>query len=155
MKILIFKFLINACERHFVETKLLINQLSDDIILSEPVITGRNLGEIFLHIIRSSEFYSRGLAEDIWEPLAYNLKVYNNTQKINDLYNDVLQKIKVYFKVINDFEEKDNKLLTFNRQATRSEILLEMIEHNVQHRGQIIVYYRLLDIKPAIIQYII
>ena len=48
----VHRFLTSAIERHFEETKLLIDQLVDQDILSEPVQTGRPLGEIVLHMIR-------------------------------------------------------------------------------------------------------
>ena len=44
---------------------------------------------------------------------------------------------------------------SFNRPATIAEILLEMIEHSIHHRGQITVYYRLLNLEPISIPYII
>jgi uncharacterized damage-inducible protein DinB len=43
----------------------------------------------------------------------------------------------------------------FNRPATVGEILLEMLEHDIHHRGQLTVYQRLLGIEPTKIEYII
>ncbi|MFX1546217.1 MAG: DinB family protein, partial [Promethearchaeota archaeon] len=91
---------------------------------------------------------------DHWEPLTYNLKTYNSVEDIINLYDDVSQKAKDYleklppttlFDLYNDF----------NRPATKAEMLLEMLEHNIQHRGQILVYYRLLGVTPAKLPYIV
>jgi len=62
----------------------------------------------------------------------------------------VLEYIKEIEPVIHDSE-----LEHVNRTATSDEILLEMLEHGVQHRGQVLVYYRLLGIEPVKIPYIL
>ncbi|UCE14504.1 MAG: hypothetical protein JSV04_04830, partial [Candidatus Heimdallarchaeota archaeon] len=60
----VYGLLTSAVERHFEETKLLIDQLTDQVIINEPVQTGRSLGEIVLHLIRSIEYYLGGLVTD-------------------------------------------------------------------------------------------
>jgi uncharacterized damage-inducible protein DinB len=132
----------------------LINQLKDEIILNEPVDSGRPFGEIVLHMIRSIEFYSRGLATGQWEPLPYDLKTYETSQKIKTLYEDTVQKARDHIKKL-PLSELEETIKDFNRPATKIEILLEMLEHNIQHRGQVLVYLRLLGIKPAKIPYIV
>ncbi len=89
---LVFNFLQSAIERHFEETGLLIDQLADNnnILLSEPVQSGRPLGEIFLHMIRSYEYYLRGLTNGIWKPLPYTLTKYDSIQKIKDMADILL-----------------------------------------------------------------
>lgn len=156
MKILkqLHGFLTSAVERHFEETKLLIDQLTDQVIISEPVQTGRPLGEIVLHIIRSLEFYSRGLATGHWEPLTYNMATHSSSQEIKALYETVVEKTLKYLEKISSTEFND-PLENFDRPTTKAEVLLEMLEHSIQHRGQILVYFRLLGIKPAEIPYII
>lgn len=150
----VYRFLSSAIERHFEETKLLIDQLVDQDILSEPVQTGRPLGEIVLHIIRSLEFYLRGLTTNHWEPLPYNLSDYRSAQDISNLYNAVVNKAMTHLKQISPAGLNDI-LENFNRSATKAEILLEMLEHSIQHRGQLLVYLRLLDLEPAKIPYIV
>ncbi|MFX0122215.1 MAG: DinB family protein [Candidatus Hodarchaeota archaeon] len=150
----VYRLLVAAAERHFEETCLLIEQLDDQAILSEPVQTGRPLGEIVLHIIRSLEFYSRGLANDHWEPLSYNLSDYTSTQDLNKLYNIVVKKALTHLKHISPADLNDI-LKNFNRSATKAEVLLEMLEHSIQHRGQLLVYLRLLNLEPAKIPYIV
>ncbi|MHA2202770.1 MAG: DinB family protein [Candidatus Hodarchaeales archaeon] len=150
----VYRFLTSAVERHFEETKLLINQLDKLDIFSEPVQTGRSLGEIVLHMIRSLEFYLRGLATNHWEPLSYNLSDYGSTQDIKNLYNTVVNKTLTHLKQISPNELSD-VIESFNRSATKAEVLLEVLEHSIQHRGQLLVYFRLLDLEPAEIPYIV
>ncbi|UCG04005.1 MAG: DinB family protein [Candidatus Heimdallarchaeota archaeon] len=150
----VHRLLTSAAERHFEETQLLIEQLDDQSIISEPVQTGRPLGEIVLHMIRSLEFYSRGLATDHWEPLTYNLSDYESAQEINNLYNDVVKKVLTYLKEIAP-DDLNVIIKNFNRSATKEEILLEMLEHSIQHRGQLLVYLRLVNVEPAKIPYIV
>jgi uncharacterized damage-inducible protein DinB len=150
----VYKLLTSAAERHFEETKLLIEQIDDQAIISEPVQTGRPLGEIALHMIRSLEFYARGLATDHWEPLSYNLSDYRSTQDLNKLYNVVVKKALTHLKQISPADLNDI-LENFNRSATKAEVLLEMLEHSIQHRGQLLVYLRLLNLEPAKIPYIV
>lgn len=150
----VYRILKSAIERHFEETKLLIDQLTDQILLDEPVRSGRPLGEVVLHMIRSFEYYSRGLTTDHWEPLSYNLTTYSSALEIKNLYEDVINKTKIYLNEISSNTLND-VLEDFNRPVTRTEVLLEMLEHSIQHRGQILVYFRLLGLEPAKIPYIV
>ncbi|MHA2358018.1 MAG: DinB family protein [Candidatus Heimdallarchaeaceae archaeon] len=140
--------------RHIDETSQYINQLTDELIFQEPVKDGRPIGEIILHMIRSLEFYSRGIAENIWEPLAFKLTEYNTADKIAELYKEVKQRVINYF---NNYTSDllDEKIEIFNRPATKKEIFNEMLEHSIHHRGQISVYFRLLELEPPKIEYII
>ncbi len=147
------KFLLKAIDRHFEENRLLLNQLTDDLVISEPVENGRPLGEIFLHMIRSFEFYSRGVAKDIWEPLPYNLETFRTVNQIKILYKDVVTRSNEYLKSLTP-TMIEKVIKTFNRPASKVEFLLEMLEHSIQHRGQIIVYYRLIGLEPAVIPYL-
>ncbi|MFX1546045.1 MAG: hypothetical protein ACFFCU_07530, partial [Promethearchaeota archaeon] len=81
----VYQLLKSAIERYIEETKLLIDQLTNQILLDEPVQSGRPLGEIFLHMIRSIEYYLQGVINDHWEPLTYNLKTYNSVEDIINL----------------------------------------------------------------------
>ncbi|MFX1507244.1 MAG: DinB family protein [Promethearchaeota archaeon] len=150
----VYNFLISAIERHFEETKLLFNQLTDEVVISEPVQSGRPLGEIILHMIRSLEFYSRGLATNHWELLSYNISDFRSAQDINNLYTTVVKKTLNHLKLLSPTDLNDI-LDNFNRSASKLEVLLEMLEHSIQHRGQLLVYYRLLNIEPVKIPYIV
>ena len=148
------KLIKNAIFRHFQETELIIDQLTDEVIKKEPVPDGRPLGEIILHIIRSFEFYSQGLAKNVWRPLPYNLETYSSENEIKVLFKDVVQRSKSYLDMIQS-ETFNENVKGLNREAKKIEILLEMLEHSIQHRGQILVYYRLLGIVPEKIPYIV
>ena len=148
------KLVKGAILRHFQETEVLINQLTDESLTQEPVPSGRPLGEIVLHIIRSFEFYSQGLAKNIWKTLTYDLKTYSSAKKLKKLFKQVVEKVKDYIDLIQS-DSLDDIVTGFNREATKIEILLEMLEHSIQHRGQILVYYRLVGIDPEKIPYIV
>ncbi|MFW9905024.1 MAG: DinB family protein [Candidatus Thorarchaeota archaeon] len=150
----VYNLLTSAIARHFEETKLLFDQLTDEVVISQPVQTGRPLGEIMLHMIRSLEFYSRGLATNHWEPLSYNISDFRSAQNINDLYTTVVRKTLNYLKLLSPADLNDI-LHNFNRSASKLEVLLEMFEHSIQHRGQVLVYFRLLNLEPAKIPYIV
>ena len=151
---MVYNFLTKAVSRHLDETQSLVDQLTDEIVSKEPVISGRPLGEVFLHILRSLEYYSRGLAKDIWEALPYTLDNYSTAKSLQTLYTKIKT---VTLQNISDISpESLEKTYTHgNRSATGLEILLEMLEHSIQHRGQILVYYRLLGIVPEKIPYIV
>ncbi len=151
---MIYGFLKEAIHRHFDETDVIIQQLTDEVILKEPVKSGRPLGEIVLHIIRSLEYYSQGLANDVWEPLIYTLEKYPTANDMIRLYADVVMRVKSYLTSISP-ESLNEEYTQGNRSATKAEVLLELLEHSIQHRGQLLVYYRLLGIVPKEIPYII
>jgi uncharacterized damage-inducible protein DinB len=149
-----YNLIFEALTRHFNETKIIIEQLTDEVIFEAPVQSGRSLGDVVMHLIRSLEYYSQGLAKDVWTPLNYSLEEFSTASKIKNLFEEVLTRISKYLTDIErgSLEESHEK---GNRPAKRIEVLLEMLEHSIQHRGQILVYYRLLGIEPEEIPYII
>ncbi len=140
--------------RHLNETSLFIEKLDDTIILQEPISGSRPLGEIVLHMIRSIHFYLRGCAEDIWEPQPYSLEKYFSAQKIKKLYESVVRTTETYLEKLSP-DILQVVVKDFNRPATKEEIILEMIEHSIHHRGQLSVYFRLLKMDSPVIEYII
>ena len=153
-QISMYEFLMEALSRHIHETSPLIEQLDEEDIMREPIEGSRPLGEVILHLLRSIEYYSRGLAEANWDPLPYTLEDFSSASSIKTLAKDVFSRTKTYIEKLVSVD-LNQVVDTFNRPATLSEILLELIEHSIHHRGQITVYYRLLGIKPAHIPYIL
>ncbi len=149
-----YNFVKSAIERHLDETKPLIEQLTDEIIMKKPIDEVREIGEVILHLIRSAEYYLQGLVINKWEVLDYNLDAYYSPEKIDNLYQSVSLRVISYLDQLDDNTMGDN-IEGFNRIATKAEILAEMLEHSLHHRGQLTLYYRLLGIKPAEIAYII
>jgi uncharacterized damage-inducible protein DinB len=149
-----YKILIDAVKRHLDETLPLIKQLIEVNVLSRPIEAVREIGEVVLHIVRSLEYYMKGITTNQWEALPYNLETYDSAESIIELTEKVFEKIKVYTSLIST-SDLGRKIELFNRPATVAELILEMLEHSIHHRGQITVYYRLLGIEPVPIPYII
>lgn len=151
---MVYELLRDAVRRHLDETLPIIGQLSEIDVMSKPVPDGRAIGEVVLHLIRSLEYYMRGIVEDFWEPLPYTLETHPTSEEIIQLAEHVCKKVNEYMYFVR-LMNLDEKVDSFNRPATVAEIILEMLEHSIHHRGQITVYYRLLGIKPISISYII
>lgn len=151
---MLYKFLRDSVERHLDETLPLIRQLIEVDIMSKPTAGVREIGEVVLHLVRSAEYYMRGIVDNQWEPLPYTLETYDTAESIVNLSEDVFVRVKQYMNSIPS-EGLERVIDSFNRPATVAEIIHEMIEHSVHHRGQITVYYRLLGIAPSSIAYII
>ena len=148
------EFLSIALKRHLDETMPFIERLTDGDLSKVPVKNGRPLGEVVLHILRSIEYYLVGLTRNEWAPLPYSLEEYSTAESIRKLASDVTIRAHDYIGQLND-DDLTRSLEGFNRSATVVEILLELIEHSIHHRGQITVYYRLLGIDVPTIPYII
>lgn len=151
---MLYNFLRDSVERHLDETLPLIRQLIEVDIMSKPTAGVREIGEVVLHLVRSAEYYMHGLVNNQWEPLPYTLETYDTAESIVNLSEDVFVRVKQYMNSIPS-EGLERVIDSFNRPATVAEIIHEMIEHSVHHRGQITVYYRLLGIAPSSIAYII
>ena len=149
-----YELIFEALSRHFNETRLIIDQLTDEALFETPVQTGRSLGDVVMHLIRSIEYYSQGLAKNVWKPLNYSLEEFSTALKIKNLFEEVISKSSKYLTEI-DRKSLEESYEKGNRPAKRVDVLLEMLEHSIQHRGQMLVYYRLLNIEPAEIPYII
>ncbi|TET11473.1 MAG: DUF664 domain-containing protein [Candidatus Thorarchaeota archaeon] len=151
---MLYDFLHNAVERHLIETRPLLLQLDDDLIHSKPTPEVREMGEVALHLLRSLEYYLRGLSQEIWESAPYTLEKYGTIESLSDLVEEVFERAMSYMKQLST-SDLSVTINSFNRPATVGEILLEMLEHSIHHRGQLTVYFRLLGIKPETIAYII
>ena len=151
---MMYKILIDAVKRHLGETLPLIKQLVEVNILGKPVEGVREIGEVVLHTVRSLEYYMKGITTNQWEVLPYNLETYDSAEAIIELAEKVFEEVKVYVSLIST-SDLGRKIESFNRPATVVELILEMVEHSIHHRGQITVYYRFLGIEPATIPYII
>jgi len=151
---MLYEFLKKSVDRHLDETLPLIQQLTEMDIMSRPTPEVREIGEVVLHLVRSLEYYMQGIVKNQWESLPYTLETYDSAESIVKLAEDVFVRVKQYMSIVPSMD-LSRVIDTFNRPATVSEIILEMIEHSVHHRGQITVYYRLLGVKPNSISYII
>lgn len=167
---MISEFLKHAILRHLEEIRHFISNLTngktvtdlfkdnvvepDQVLFKTPVKDGRSLGQVFLHLIRSLEFYARGVVTNVWEPLSYSLMEYPTTPEIFLLYDSVVSSIISFISNLTD-EMLTQTVDKFNRIASKGEILLEMLEHSLHHRGQLSVYFRLLGINPPEISYIV
>ncbi len=148
------QFLSTALKRHLDETQPLIDQIVDQDLAKVPIKDGRPVGEILLHMLRSIDFYMVGLTQNEWVPLSYSLKEYNTAEAVKGLSREVFDRARECVDKLSD-RDLEKSTSSFNRPAKASEILLEVIEHSIHHRGQITVYYRLLGIDVPQIPYII
>ena len=165
-------FLNTAIIRHLEETELYLFTLQDlkgetlkdlknkevikpdGILFKIPAEGARPLGEVILHMIRSLEYYIRGIVINHWEALPYSIMEFTTIPEIVNLYQSVAKTFETYLENLS--MDKLNEIVTdFNRPATKAELLLEMIEHSIHHRGQLSVYFRLLGINLPSIKYVI
>ena len=151
---MLYKLLKDSIKRHLEETLPLIEQLVEVNVRSKPVPQGRAIGEVVLHLIRSIEFYVKGVVMNQWETFPYSLETYDSAEAIVQLAREVFDRVKVYVGIISS-SDIGRIINSFSRPATVAEIILEMLEHSIHHRGQITIYYRLLGMTPEVIQYII
>ncbi|MHA1951206.1 MAG: DinB family protein [Candidatus Thorarchaeota archaeon] len=151
---MLYDFLQNAIQRHLNETRPLLFQLDDNLIQKKPIPDVREMGEVALHLLRSIEYYLRGLSEGNWEIVDYKLVKYSSHKSLTGLVDEVFERALSYLKQLSS-DDLSEVIDFFNRPATRGEILHEMLEHSIHHRGQLTVYFRLLGVKPEEITYII
>ncbi len=151
---MIYQLLKKSVKRHLEETMPLVEQISEVNIMEKPTPEVRELGEIILHMLRSMEFYMRGVATGQWESLPYSLETYDSAEAIIKLAHEVFERVNTLNRIVSSSDM--NRIIdSFSQPATVSEIILEMLEHSIHHRGQMTVYYRLLGIIPEKIQYIV
>ncbi len=150
---MIYKILIDAIKRHLDETLPLIEQLTEINVMSTPIPDGRKIGEVVLHLVRSLEYYTKGITTNQWDALPYNIETYDSAESIIELAKNVFESVKVYTSLIS-LSDIGRSINSFNRPATVADLILEMLEHSIHHRGQITAYYRLLGISPVFIPYI-
>ena len=165
-----YTFLKKAILRYLEETRPFLDVLTEgksikdlfkenvikpsQILFKMPAKDGRSLGQLILHMIRSLEFYVRGITTNVWEPLTYSLVEYPTTPEILLLYDSVVSSIISYLEILSN-EILEQEVDLFNRVASKRELLLEMLEHSLHHRGQLSVYFRLLGLDSPKISYIV
>lgn len=148
------KFLVEAIHRHLDETLPFISQMDDKLLFSEPLPNGRPLGEIVFHMLRSIEYYVRGITEGVWEPAPYVFDSFTTSESLLTQWQEMYTRAKTRLALIL-LSDLSRVITSHNRHATVAELLLEMLEHSTHHRGQLTVYLRLLGVEPAKIEYII
>ncbi|RDE15107.1 MAG: hypothetical protein C4K48_04795 [Candidatus Thorarchaeota archaeon] len=148
------QLLEDSIKRHLEETLPLIEQLNGIDIMNRPVAGGREVGELVLHLLRSLEFYMKGVVTGNWKPLPYNLETYTTSEAIIQLAREVFDRVRADTSRLSALDLK-RVIKTSGRPGAVGGIILEMLEHSIHHRGQITVYYRLLGIAPAPISYIV
>jgi uncharacterized damage-inducible protein DinB len=149
-----YKFLISAVRRHLKETIPIIEQLTEVDIWNIPFPEGREIGEVVLHMVRSLEFYMKGITTNQWEFLSYSLDEYDSAEAIIELAKDVFKHVEVYTSLISS-TDMERKVRPFNMEASIAQLIMEMLEHSIHHRGQMTTYLRLSGVSPVPIEYII
>lgn len=149
-----YKFLIQAVKRHLKETLPIIEQLNEVDVFSVPFPEGREMGEVVLHMVRSLEFYMKGIATNQWEFLQYSVEEYDSAEAIIELARNVFKHVEVYTSLVSA-TDMERKVKSFDTEATIAELILEMIEHSVHHRGQLTMYLRFWGVAPIPIKYIV
>ena len=97
---------------------------------------------------------TKGITTNQWDALPYSIETYDSAESIMELAEIVFERVKVYTSLVST-SDLGRSIKSFSRPATVAELILEMIEHSIHHRGQITVYYRLLGVSPTPIKYII
>ena len=151
---MLYRFLVKAVERHLDEFVLFVDQFDDHLLHSEPLNDGKSIGEVVYHMFRSFEFYTRGITEGVWEPAPFKFDEFTDAVTIRTLWQELYTRVTTRLSLIS-LSDLSREIGEFNRRATVGEILLEMLEHSIHHRGQLTVYLRLLGAEPAKIEYII
>jgi len=151
---MLYRFLVKAIERHLDEFGPFIDQFDDKILHTEPLNDGKSFGEVVYHMLRSFEFYTRGITEGVWEPAPFKYDAFTDTVSFQTLWQELYTRVTTRLALIS-LSDLSREIGEFNRRATVGEILLEMLEHSIHHRGQLTVYLRLLGTEPAKIEYII
>jgi len=154
LQIMLYRFLVKAIERHLDETQPFITMQDDRLLHSAPIDDGRPLGEIIYHMIRSFEYYLRGITEGVWESAPFVLDEFSTAESLQTHWQEVYTRAKTRISLI-ALSDLSREISDFNRRATVGDLLLEMLEHSIHHRGQLTVYLRLLGVEPPKIEYII
>jgi len=97
---MLYRLIIEAVRRHLEETLPLIKQLTEVNVMSRPITGGREIGEVVLHMVRSLEYYMKGITTNQWEALPYSLEMYDSAESIIDLTEKVFEKVKVYTSLV-------------------------------------------------------
>lgn len=146
--------LSTAIKRHLKETKALLEQVREVNLSTHSGTDGRTILQIWLHMLRSYEFYLRGLVTNVWEPLPYSEEQYSVASELIGLFDQVNKTCLEYLDHLTE-EDLSRRAELIHGSASKEELLLEMLEHAVQHRGQILVLYRISGVIPAKIEYLV
>ncbi|HEY3314552.1 MAG TPA: DinB family protein [Bacillota bacterium] len=138
--------------KFLVETRPVIAAFEGAEIDQAPVPGVRSVGDLLLHLVRSIAHYANGIAADHWAPLPYSLAEYRTVGAIIDLYDRVGEAARKSLSNLPDLEW--SRIVSPNGTAsTKAELLFELIEHGVHHRGQLYSYARLLGVAPPPLPY--
>lgn len=123
------EILINKVIRAFNLTSDLVNHLSDEqLALTISDLPSNKIGEQLWCIIGARESYLKAIQNSKWSGFSCSLKNTNSKLEIINCLDKSLNNTISFF--------KDNDL-----SETQIDILLDLLEHEVQHHGQLIRYF--------------
>ncbi|MFN4151258.1 MAG: hypothetical protein ACK4IX_09965 [Candidatus Sericytochromatia bacterium] len=123
------EILIKKVIRAFNLTSDLVNNLSDEqLVLTISDLPSNKIGEQFWCIIGARESYLRAIENSKWSGFTCSLKSINSKIEIKDCLDKSLNNTISFL--------KDNDL-----SEIQLDILLDLLEHEVQHHGQLIRYF--------------
>lgn len=122
------KILTEHLQKVFALTSDLVDSLSaDDLKLKLKDLPSNTIGEQLWCVAGARESYLKAIVNSGW--MGFNCSLKNTTSKI-----DIIQNLE------NNSEECLSYLNTHELNEIQSELIITLLEHEVQHHGQLIRY---------------
>lgn len=140
---------LKVMEARHEATRKVIAAIPSDKLSFKPMPEMWSAAELALHLMGNYSFLSSGLAENKWDTSAFQVGgEYRTTEELlaifDKLYHSSSEKLK-------NLPESafDKRVNVFGAEQKVSSLTQSIAEHEIQHRGQMQVYLRLMGVKPS------
>lgn len=135
-------------DARFHATRRTIAAIPSDNLDFRPAPGMMTVRELALHIVGNYTFLNAGLLKNVWDPATFRFPgEYPTSDAIVSKLDSVYEESREALSRVPD-EAFERRVSPFGTEQKTSSLLLGIAEHEIQHRGQLQVYLRLMGVTP-------
>ena len=139
---------LKVMDSRFKITRRTIAAVPSDRLDFRPMPDMITARELALHLLGNYTFLDAGLADGSWDPKTFHVAGdYPTTEAIVAKFDALYGTARAKLPAVPD-EVFERRVSPFGTEQKVSSLVQGIAEHEIQHRGQLQVYLRLMGVKP-------
>ena len=139
---------LKLLETRFKATRKVVASIPSDKLDFKPTPEMMSARELALHLMGNYTFLESGLAQKRWDIKTFEVDGKSgSTDELVSTFDSIYQTARQNLEKVPD-EAFEQRAKPFGTEQKVSTLVLAMAEHEIQHRGQMQVYLRLMGVKP-------
>ena len=140
---------LKVLDARFKATRKVVAAIPSDRLDFKPTPEMMSARELALHLMGNYTFLESGLTKNRWDTNAFKVDgKAGSTAELVSTFDSIYQTARTNLEKVPD-EAFEQRAKPFGAEQKVSTLVLAMAEHEIQHRGQMQVYLRLMGVKPV------